>query len=57
VKFLAGKPPAEGKTFACFTRNYDGPHLAAHPGQNVTAVRMLVTVYSNLITATSCASA
>jgi hypothetical protein len=48
VTFLAGKKPGEGKTFACFTRTYDAAHLAAHPDQRVTAVRMLTTVYSNM---------
>ena len=48
VTFLAGKKPGQGKTFACFTRTYDEAHLAAHPQQSVTAVRMLVTVYSNM---------
>ena len=31
VSFLAGERPGEGKTFACFVRNYDGAHLARHP--------------------------
>jgi hypothetical protein len=48
VTFLAGQTPGEGKTFACFRRAYDHAHLSAHPQQNVTAVRMLVTVYSKL---------
>lgn len=48
VTFLAGQKPGQGKTFACFIRTYDEAHLAAHPEQHVTAVRMLVTVYSNL---------
>ena len=48
VSVLVGKKPGEGKSFACFVRNYDGAHLARHPQQNVTAVRMLATVYSRL---------
>jgi hypothetical protein len=48
VTFLAGQKPGQGKTFACFTRNYDAAHLVAPPDQRVTAVRMLATVYSNL---------
>ena len=48
VTFLAGKKPGHGKTFACFARTYDEAYLAAHPDQHVTAIRMLVTVYSNM---------
>jgi hypothetical protein len=48
VTYLAGKKPGAGKTFACFTRSYDQTYLDAHPQQNVTAVHMLVTVYSNM---------
>jgi hypothetical protein len=48
VTFLAGQRPTPGKTFACFVRTYDDSHLAAHPAQHVTAIRMLVTVYSNM---------
>jgi hypothetical protein len=47
VSFLAGKRPGEGKTFACFVTTYDDAHLSTHPQQNVRAVRMLATVYSN----------
>ena len=31
------------KTYACFTRVYDPVHLAAHPKQKVSAMKLLVT--------------
>jgi hypothetical protein len=48
VTLLAGRTPGAGKTFACFTHVYDEAHLAAHPGQNVAALRVLAVVYSRL---------
>jgi hypothetical protein len=41
-RLLAGKVAAKGKTYACFTRRYDAAHLAKHPEQKVTAMRLLV---------------
>jgi hypothetical protein len=35
----AGKP----KSYACFVRRYDGEHLARHPRQKVTTMKLLVT--------------
>jgi hypothetical protein len=35
--------PAKGKTYACFTRAYDAGHLAGHPKQKVSAMKLLVT--------------
>jgi hypothetical protein len=32
-----------GKSYACFVRRYSAAHLARHPRQNVTEVRLLVT--------------
>lgn len=36
-------PAEKGKTYACFTRRYDARHLAAHPAQTVSAMKLLVT--------------
>jgi hypothetical protein len=44
VKRLMGGTPGKGKTFACFNRVYDEPHLASHPRQNVRAMSLLVVV-------------
>ena len=44
AKRLFGKPVApKGKSFACFARRYDAAHLAQHPAQTVTAMRLLVS--------------
>ena len=42
---LFGKDPGKDKVFACFTRQYDAPHLAGHPKQNVTTMALLVNSY------------
>jgi hypothetical protein len=42
VKRLMGRAPGKGKTFACFNRLYDEPHLASHPKQNVRTISLLV---------------
>jgi hypothetical protein len=34
----------ESKTTACFVRTYDAAHLARHPKQTVSAMRMLISV-------------
>lgn len=36
-------PATKGKTYACFVRRYDARHLAAHPDQKVSAMKLLVT--------------
>jgi hypothetical protein len=36
---LAGQP----KAYACFVRRYDEAHMAAHPQQKVTVMKLLVT--------------
>jgi hypothetical protein len=35
--------PGKDKTYVCFTRVYDPAHLAAHPKQKVSAMKLLVT--------------
>lgn len=35
--------PIGNKAFACFVRHYDATHLAQHPKQKVTAMKLLVT--------------
>jgi hypothetical protein len=35
--------PFDEKTYACFVRRYDANHLAQHPKQNVSAMKLLVT--------------
>jgi hypothetical protein len=34
-----------GESFACFSRQYDDAHLAAHPRQQMTFVKALVSAY------------
>ena len=36
------KPPGN-KAYACFVRRYDPDHLARHPKQKVSAMKLLVT--------------
>ncbi len=36
------KPPAK-KAYACFVRRYDPDHLARHPKQKVSTMKLLVT--------------
>jgi hypothetical protein len=43
-KRLFGKPVGKDKTYACFVRRYDSAHLAQHPLQKVSAMKLLVTV-------------
>jgi hypothetical protein len=40
-KMFAG--PIGEKTYACFVRRYDANHLAQHPKQKVSAMKLLVT--------------
>ncbi|MCK1515690.1 hypothetical protein IVB22_24675 [Bradyrhizobium sp. 190] len=35
--------PLSRKTYACFVRRYDASHLAQHPKQKVSAMKLLVT--------------
>jgi hypothetical protein len=35
--------PVDQKAYACFVRRYDASHLAQHPKQKVSAMKMLVT--------------
>jgi hypothetical protein len=35
--------PLSHKTYACFVRRYDASHLAQHPKQKVSAMKLLVT--------------
>src|SRR5688572_13724165 len=41
VRMFAG--PLNQKTYACFVRRYDASHLAQHPKQKVSAMKLLVT--------------
>ena len=41
AKMFAG--PLGQKTYACFVRRYDATHLAQHPKQKVSAMKLLVT--------------
>jgi len=41
---LMGRAPGNGETVACFSRVYDGAHLAAHPKQNVRSMVLKVAV-------------
>lgn len=41
---LVGSTAGKAKTFACFIRRYDADHLAAHPKQQVSAMKLLVVV-------------
>jgi hypothetical protein len=42
---LVGHLYRSGESFACFSRQYDEAHLAAHPGQLVTFMQALVDAY------------
>jgi hypothetical protein len=43
-KRVFGKEPAaKATTYACFVRRYDADHLARHPHQKVTSMKLLVT--------------
>jgi hypothetical protein len=41
TRMFAG--PLSQKTYACFVRRYDASHLAQHPKQKVSAMKLLVT--------------
>jgi len=42
---VVGHIDREGSSFACFSRQYDRSHLAAHPNQRVTFAKALVHAY------------
>jgi hypothetical protein len=42
-KFYAADVTKQKKTFACFVREHDAAHLAKHPQQKVSAMKLLVT--------------
>src|SRR5258705_6382713 len=42
-KLYAADVTKQKKTYACFVRLYDNAHLAKHPLQKVSAMRLLVT--------------
>jgi hypothetical protein len=42
-RVFAGKVADKGKSYACFVRRYDAAHLAKHPAQKVTSMRLLVS--------------
>ncbi|WP_213288494.1 hypothetical protein [Bradyrhizobium sp. sGM-13] len=39
----AKSSPLSQKTYACFVRRYDANHLAQHPKQKISAMKLLVT--------------
>ena len=39
---LLGKDPGQAPAYSCYTRHYDGAHLASHPRQNVTDISVFV---------------
>ena len=43
IKTLFGHDPGEKAAFACFSRHYAKAHLASHPDQNVTDMRVFVS--------------
>ena len=42
-RLFVGNIAAKGKSYACFKRRYDAAHLAKHPEQKVTGMRLLVS--------------
>ncbi|MBI3705876.1 MAG: hypothetical protein HY244_18935 [Rhizobiales bacterium] len=42
-RMFAGNLASQGKSYACFTRRYDAAHLARHPQQKTTAMKLLVS--------------
>jgi hypothetical protein len=42
-RLFAGKVAKDRVSYACFVRKYDAAHMAGHPRQKVTAMRLLVT--------------
>jgi hypothetical protein len=42
-RIFNGAPAAKANTYACFVRRYDDDHLARHPDQKVSQMKLLVT--------------
>lgn len=42
-RMFGREPDAKAKTYACFVRRYDADHLARHPHQKVTSMKLLFT--------------
>jgi hypothetical protein len=42
-RMFAKEPAPKAKTYACFVRRYDADHLARHPHQKVTSMKLLFT--------------
>jgi hypothetical protein len=42
-RMFAKEPDPKGNTYACFVRRYDADHLARHPHQKVTSMKLLFT--------------
>ncbi|KAF2991651.1 hypothetical protein OGR47_08935 [Methylocystis sp. MJC1] len=53
---LVGPLYRRGESFACFSRQYDAAHLTAHPRQQVTFVKALVTARFQASTLTPASS-
>jgi hypothetical protein len=49
-RMFAGSVDKKKKTYACFTRVYDADHLAKHPLQKVSAMKLLVETENDLDT-------
>lgn len=47
VQRVFAKPIEGEKTYACFIRKYDAAHLAQHPKQKVTSMKVLMTAEKN----------
>jgi hypothetical protein len=43
TRVFGGAVDPAKKTYACFTRSYDSEHLAEHPQQKVSAMKLLLT--------------
>ncbi len=43
TRVFGGPVSPDSKTYACFTRAYDSEHLAAHPQQKVSVMKLLLT--------------
>ena len=43
ARMFGKAPDPKAKTYACFVRRYDADHLARHPHQKVTGVKLLFT--------------
>ena len=42
-RLFAGDPGKQAKSYACFVRLYDAAHLARHPLQKVSVMKLLIT--------------